>query len=68
MNSLATYDNIEVGDTITFPKSMNLVKSGVVESTRKWNGNSMQVRCTNGAKFEISRYTTDYVLSVGEGN
>lgn len=68
MNSLATYDNIEVGDTITFPKSMNLVKSGVVSSTRKWNGSAMQVTCTNGAKFEISRYKTDYVLTVEESN
>jgi hypothetical protein len=66
MNSLAMYDNIEIGDTITFPKSMNLVKSGVVESTRKWNGSAMQVRCTNGAKFEISRYKTEYVLTVEE--
>jgi hypothetical protein len=66
MNSLAIYDNIEVGDTITFPKSMNLVKSGVVASTRKWNGNAMRVTCTNGAIFEISRYTRDYVLTVEE--
>ena len=68
MISLNTYDNIEVGDTITLPNSMNLVKSGVVSSTRKWNGNSMQVRCTNGAKFEISRYKSNYVLTVEESN
>jgi hypothetical protein len=62
------YNYIEKGDTITFPTSMNLVKSGVVESLRKWNGSAMQVRCTNGAKFEISRYKTDYVLTVEESN
>jgi len=62
------YNHIEIGDTITFPTSMNLVKSGVVESLRKWNGTAMQVRCTNGAKFEISRYKTDYVLTVEESN
>lgn len=60
------YNNIEIGDTITFPTSMNLVKSGIVESLRKWNGSAMQVRCTNGAKFEISRYKTDYVITVEE--
>ena len=62
------YNSIEIGDTITFPNSMNLVKSGVVESLRKWNGSAMQVRCTNGAKFEISRYKNDYVLTVEESN
>ncbi len=64
MNSLATYDNIEVGDTITFPNSMNLLKSGVVSSIRKWNGSAKRITCTNGAIFEISRYKTNYFLSV----
>jgi hypothetical protein len=62
------YNHIEIGDTITFPTSMNLVKSGVVESLRKWNGSAMQVRCTNGARFEINRYVNDYVLTVEEDN
>jgi len=66
MNSL--YDSIEIGDTITFPTSFLLTKSGVVESLRKWNGSAMQVVCTNGAKFEISRYKRDYVLTVEENN
>ena len=58
------YNSIEIGDTITFPTSMNLVKSGVVASIRKWNGHAMRVTCTNGAIFEISRYKNDYVLTV----
>ena len=64
MTTLSNYNSIQIGDTITFPTSMSLVKSGVVESLRKWNGSAMQVRCTNGAKFEISRYVRDYVLTV----
>ncbi len=59
------YNSIKIGDTITFPKSMNLVKSGVISSIRKWNGHGMRVTCTNGAWFEISRYENDYILNGG---
>jgi hypothetical protein len=63
MNSLAIYDNIQIGDTISLPRSMNLVKSGVVASIRKWNGSAMRVTCTNGAIFELSRYSHDFVIT-----
>jgi hypothetical protein len=63
MNSL--YNTIKIGDTITMTKSSNLVKSGVVASLRKWNGDAMRVTCTNGAIFELSKYNSDYTVSVG---
>lgn len=68
MNSLTNYNNIEIGDTITLPTSMNLVKSGVVASIKKHNGYAMQVTCTNGAKFELNHRVRDFVLTVEEAN
>lgn len=62
------YSNIELGDTITLPLSFLATKAGVVSSIRKHNGNAMQVTCTNGAKFELSRYSNDFVLTVEENN
>ena len=59
------YNTIKIGDTITMTKSSNLVKSGVVASLRKWNGDAMRVTCTNGAIFELSKYNSDYTVSVG---
>ena len=63
MTTLSNYDNIEVGDTITLPTSMNLVKSGVVLKIRKWNGSAMRVICTNGAIFELNRHKRDFILT-----
>lgn len=57
------YNTIKIGDTITMTKSTNLVKSGVVASLRKWNGSAMQVTCTNGAIFQLNRYTLDFSLA-----
>lgn len=62
MTTLSNYDNIEVGDTITLPTSMNLVKSGVVVKIRKWNGSAMRVICSNGAIFELNRHKRDFVI------
>jgi hypothetical protein len=59
------YNTIKIGDTITMTKSSNLVKSGVVVSLRKWNGNAMRVTCTNGAIFELNKYNSDFTVSVG---
>lgn len=59
------YNTIKIGDTITMTKSSNLVKSGVVASLRKWNGNAMRVTCTNGAIFELNKYKSDFTLSSG---
>jgi hypothetical protein len=64
MTSLNMYDNVEIGDTITLPVSMLAVKEGVIASIRKHNQYAMRVTCTNGAWFELSRYTRDFVLSV----
>ena len=64
MNNLSMYDNIEVGDTIEFPNSCLLVKSGVVSGFKGINGHAKYVLCDNGAKFPISRYKVDYTLEV----
>jgi hypothetical protein len=64
MTTLSNYSNIEVGDTITLPTSMNLVKSGVIVKIRKWNGSAMRVICSNGAIFELNKHTRDFVLTV----
>jgi hypothetical protein len=63
MTTLSNYSNIEVGDTITLPTSMNLVKSGVIVKIRKWNGNAMRVICSNGAIFELNKHNRDFVLT-----
>ena len=67
MISLSTYDNIEVGDTLTvFNKYSTEV--GVVASLRKWNGNAMRVNFTDGRWTELSKYRSRIVLSVEESN
>jgi hypothetical protein len=68
MISLTNYNSIEIGDTITLPTSMNLVKSGVVASIKKHNAYAMCVTCTNGAKFELNHRVRDFVLTVEESN
>jgi hypothetical protein len=68
MTTLSNYSNIEVGDTITLPTSMNLVKSGVIVKIRKWNGNAMRVICSNGAIFELNKYNRDFILTREENN
>jgi len=62
MNSLKSYDNIEIGDTIIFPNTFLNQVSGVITSIRKHNQRAMQVKCSNGATFEVSRNITDFVL------
>ena len=57
------YNSIKIGDTITMSNYSNLVKSGVVASLRKWNGSRMRVTCTNGAIFELDRYTSNFSLA-----
>jgi|LakMenE01Jun11ns_1017448.scaffolds.fasta_scaffold8870100_1 hypothetical protein len=68
MTTLSNYSNIEVGDTITLPTSMNLVKSGVIIKIRKWNGNAMRVICSNGAIFELNKHNRDFILTREENN
>jgi hypothetical protein len=60
---ISLYNSIKIGDTITMSNYPNLVKSGVVASLRKWNGSAMQVTCTNGAIFQLNRYTSDFSLA-----
>jgi hypothetical protein len=67
MNTL-NYNYIEIGDTITLPNSALAVKSGVVAKIRKVNGDSMQVTCTNGAVFPLSKSVRNFVLTVEEAN
>jgi hypothetical protein len=62
MNSLKLYDNVEVGDTISFPNSRLLVKEGVVASVKGLNGHAKVIKVTSGQEFAISKYKTDYVL------
>ena len=57
------YNSIKIGDTITMSNYSNLVKSGIISSIRKWNGSAMQVTCTNGAIFQLNRYTSDFSLA-----
>ena len=60
MNSL--YNNIEIGDIISFPNSFLAVKSGKVIGFRKWNGRAKKVLCEGGVSFEITRNSFDYTL------
>lgn len=62
------YNNIEVGDTISFPRSFLAVKEGVIASITKRNQHALFVTCTNGAKFEVSKHSNDYVLTVEDNN
>jgi hypothetical protein len=62
-NNVSKYDSIKVGDTISLPKSFSLVKSGKIVSVRKWNQHAKRVTCDNGAWFELSRYSNDYLIN-----
>ena len=62
------YNNIELGDTITLPNTNLAVKSGVIVSIKKINQFAKQVTCSNGAKFAVSKFNPDYVLTVEAGN
>jgi hypothetical protein len=61
--TLSNYDNIEVGDTITLPVSIMLVKEGIVSSIHKHNQYAMAVHCTNGAIFELNHRKRDFVIT-----
>jgi hypothetical protein len=65
MNSLSTYDNIEIGDTLTVFNKYS-VEVGVVASIKKHNGCAMRVNFTNGRWTEINKYRSRIVLSVEE--
>jgi hypothetical protein len=66
MNSLSTYDNIEIGDTLIESNRFGTIKEGVVASTRKWNGVSMRVNFTDGSWTELNKYRSRIALSVEE--
>jgi len=66
MNSLSTYDNIEIGDTLIEANRFGTIKQGVVASTRKWNGVSMRVNFTDGSWTELNKYRSRIALSVEE--
>jgi len=60
MNSL--YDSIEVGDTISMPLSLNLVKQGKIVKIKKSNQHAKSVLLETGEWFHLSRYVRDYVI------
>jgi len=62
MTTLSLYDSIEIGDTITFPLSMNLVKSGKIVKIKGSNQHSKGVQLETGEWFYLSRYNLNYYL------
>ena len=62
MTTLSLYDSIEIGDTITMPLSMALVKSGKIVKIRKSDQHAKSVQVETGEWFHLSRYTLDYFL------
>lgn len=62
MTTLSLYDSIEIGDTITMPLSMALVKSGKIVKIRKSNQHAKSVQVETGEWFHLSRYNLDYYL------
>ncbi len=55
------YSMIKVGDLISFPKSMALVKSGVISKIKGLNQHAKEVWTENGGRFIVSRYSpNDY--------
>lgn len=62
MTTLSLYDSIEIGDTITMPLSMALVKSGKIVKIKGLNQHSKGVQLETGEWFYLSRYTLNYYL------
>lgn len=65
---MSLYTNIQVGDTIEFPKSMNpnlcsLIKSGKISKIKGLNGHAKEIWTDNGGHFIASRYRVNYILT-----
>jgi hypothetical protein len=53
---ITKYDMIKVGDLISFPASMNLIKSGVIVKIKGLNGHAKEIWTENGGRFIASRH------------
>jgi len=53
---ITKYDMIKVGDLISFPNSMNLIKSGVIVRIKGLNGHAKEIWTENGGRFIASRW------------
>ena len=60
--TIRNYDMIRVGDRIVQPKSLSLVKGGIITKIRKWNQHAMRVYLDNGSWLELSRWKNDFEL------
>ena len=54
--TITKYDMIKVGDLISFPSSMNLIKSGVIVKIKGLNGHAKEIWTENGGRFIASRW------------
>ena len=59
--TLTKYDMIKVGDRIAFPKSISLIKGGVIATIKGMNGHAKIITTTNGGRFIVSKHNpNDY--------
>lgn len=55
------YNMMKVGDRIAFPKSISLIKGGVIATIKGLNGHAKVITTTNGGRFIVSKYApNDY--------
>jgi len=54
--TITKYDMIQVGDLISFPSSMNLIKSGVIVKIKGLNQHAKEIWTENGGRFIASRW------------
>jgi hypothetical protein len=54
--TLTKYDMIQVGDRIAFPKSISLIKGGIISEIKGLNGHAKRIKTSNGGRFIISRW------------
>lgn len=64
----AKYDSIQIGDTISFPKSMNLIKSGVISQIKGLNQYHKEVWTTNGGRFIVDSNNSNAYELTKAGN
>jgi hypothetical protein len=62
--TITKFDMIQVGDRIAFPKSIMLIKGGIVSEIKGVNGNAKRIKTSNGGDFTISRWSpNDYYVT-----
>ena len=54
--TITKYDMIQVGDRIAFPKSISLIKGGIVSEIIGLNGNAKRIKTSNGGEFIVSKW------------